>query len=284
MMLIADSGATKTDWALIHADGTAQYLTTQGLSPVHASESQLSTVIAEELLPQLSATSPATIHRIHFYGAGCSGHYADDMHALLQRNFPGASIEVNSDLLGAAHALCGEDSGLVCILGTGSNSCLYDGQRIVCRIPPLGYILGDEGSGAVLGRMLLNRLLKDPSCVQLRDKLFQAYSLTYEDIIDRVYCQPQANRFLASLVPFVLENIGEPAILQLVLDNFRQFFRNNLCHYAATHQDIYAVGGVAHVFRSQLERVCEEFGMRLCRVLPRPIEGLVECGRWNVVV
>lgn len=275
MFLIADSGATKTDWALVSNRQLLARYQTQGLSPVHQSTDSLADILQKELFPQLSETECSGISHIYFYGAGCRGLAQQQMKTMLQNCFPVAQIEVESDLLGAARAVCGHEKGLVCILGTGSNSCLYDGETIVENIPPLGYILGDEGSGAVLGRMLLNRLFKDPTLSDLKEKFLSSYGLTYEDVIEHVYRRPLANRFLASLIPFIKENLSCKSLLELTTINFRNFLRNNILKYNTEVKSVYAVGGMTEAFHEQLSLACKEEGLQLKKTLKNPIEGLI---------
>lgn len=276
MILIADSGATKTDWALVENGHSTQMFQTKGLSPVHLSEEQLLNILRQELLPQLHAYQHISIKKVFFYGAGCRGAGAERMHKVLLACFADADVVVESDLLGAARAVCGHEEGLVCILGTGSNSALYDGEKIIKNIPPLGYILGDEGSGAVLGRMFLNLIFKDEAAEHLRARFLQSSGLTYDQIIDRVYRQSNAGRFLASLVPFVKDNLNEDCLLELTRTNFRNFLNNNLLRYNSLFNRVYAVGGMADAFQEQLKEVCEEVGFCLVKVDRKPIFGLVD--------
>ena len=216
MILIADSGATKTDWCLGEKTTDARVIQTQGINPFHQSAEHIYKVLTEELLPQLGEENHIT--HIHFYGAGCTPEKSVIVKEQLQALSLDADIDVQSDLLGAARSLCGKEQGIACILGTGSNSCLYDGEKIIANVSPLGYILGDEGSGAVLGKRLVGDCLKH----QLPEHICQAFlnetGLTPADIINKVYRQPQANRFLASLTPFLSAHREEPEIHDLLID------------------------------------------------------------------
>lgn len=271
MILIADSGSTKTDWALV-SGSQVSYLTTQGINPFHQTEETVLGVLRDELLPQMGAAEP---DHIYFYGAGCNEQAAPRMAEYLINIFPNASVEAHSDLLGAARSLCGRGKGIACILGTGSNSCLYDGKKIVKNIAPLGYILGDEGSGAVIGRNFLNALLKEELPASLLKDFYARHQLTYGEIIDRVYRQPMANRFLASFLPYINEVRGQyDGVKAVVRDAFRSFVRKNIAKYARGYE-VYAVGSVAFHFADLLREACAEEGYTLKSVEQKPIDGLV---------
>ena len=289
MILIADSGATKTDWCLISPLATLppQRIKTQGINPFHQSEDQIIDILRNELLPQLSALNcERPMRSIHFYGAGCTAEMKRHVEAALRKvfaTFPTqpSAINVESDLLGAARAVCMHQRGLVGILGTGANSCLYDGKDILENIPPLGYILGDEGSGATFGKILLNQLFKNPNYTRLQEQFLAYEHCTQSDIIERVYRQPLANRYLASLVKFAKENVANPLIEQLVVQNFDAFITHNLLHYNTSLRDVYVVGGMAAAFPEQLEQACQQRGYTLRHILRSPIEGLIEYHKNN---
>ena len=180
-------------------------------------------------------------------------------------------------MLGAAHAVCGHEEGIACILGTGANSCLYDGEQIVANIPPLGYILGDEGSGAVLGKMLLNGIFKGDLPAEIRDLYLEWSGLTYPEIIDKVYRQPLANRFLASSSKFIKDNLQYAELEGLVRYNFDTFFKKNILKYTMSSiRVISAVGGIASAFEEQLRASADSFGYQVGKVLSSPIDGLIE--------
>ncbi len=271
--LIADSGSTKTDWMLLAGEARACQCRTQGINPFHQSAATIAAVLRDELLPALP--SEATVEQVAFYGSGLRPELQPLMRQLLGDVFPHAEVQAEGDLLGAARAVCGRAEGIACILGTGANSGLYDGARIVMNTPPLGYILGDEGSGAVLGRRFLNLLFKDPAMADLRDAFLAEHQLTLADIIDRVYRQPLANRWLASLSPFVHRHLDNEAVRALVVDGFRQFFRRNLTAYARPDLPAGFVGSVAFHFRRELEEAAAAEGFRVGAVLQNPLEGLV---------
>lgn len=277
MFLIADSGSTKTDWCLCKKGTALNNLQTQGINPYHQSEEAIEGVIREELLPQIPQTIEISKLNIIFYGSGCANETAckrvqDAIHKVLGTN----SITIHSDLLGAARALCGHEEGIACVLGTGSNSCLYNGKEIIANIPPLGYILGDEGSSAVLGRRLVGDCLKNQLPEVLRNEFLTEYGLTQEIILEKVYRQPLANRFLASLTPFLSKHREVPEIHKLLVESFTDFFVRNVKQYRRPWLPIHFVGSIAHAFSAELKEAAESLGMELGTILQSPMEGLVK--------
>lgn len=276
--LIADSGSTKTDWTLLDNGQVAIRIQTEGINPYHQSEDDIRAVLRDELLPSLSSflhASPTT--NIYFYGSGVRPELEEVMHRLLLEVFPSAShIEAHGDLLGAAIAVCGREPGQACILGTGANSCLYDGERIVQNTPSLGYILGDEGSGAVLGVRFLNALLKGRLSVSLREAFFESQQMSEADVISRVYRQPLANRWLASLSPFIHSHLDDPGVRDIVIDNFRRFFCLNLAPYGRRDLPVGAVGSVAWYYHDELAEAARLEGFTLGRIECSPMDGLIK--------
>jgi len=213
---------------------------------------------------------------LYFYGAGCAGVYAEKIASLLHTELSASEVFVGGDLLGAARALLGSSEGVACILGTGSNSGLYDGQAIVENVPPLGYILGDEGSGAVLGRMFVNWLLKENTDEALVEKFYKAHGIDYADLIEGVYRRPLANRFLASFAPFIHSCLYIKEVEALVIDNFRNFLRHNVAHYARPDLPVCAVGSIASAFSSQWHQALSAEGFIAGKIIKAPMEGLIE--------
>lgn len=270
-VLIADSGSTKTDWAYMD-----QRVQTQGINPFHQDEDTIRSILKEELLPQLTSDI-SYLTSILFYGSGVRPELEEKMQRLLQEAFPQAEhIEAHGDLLGAARALCGHQEGIACILGTGANSCLYDGERIVENTPPMGYILGDEGSGAVLGVRFLNALYKNRLSNDVKAS-FEAFTeMSMAQVIERVYRQPMANRWLASLSTFIHQQIENPQIEQLVIDNFRDFIQRNIAPYQRRDLPINAVGSIAFYYQQQLEKAVKAEGYTLGKIVRSPLDALVE--------
>ena len=268
--LIADSGSTKTSWVFIDNEGRHQELETLGINPVRDTEEEI-----EKAVHPVRRVWRGDLS-VFFYGAGCIPPYSDVVRGVLERCFPQAETHVESDLLGAAHALCQGEEGIACILGTGSNSCLYDGEGIVQNVSPLGWILGDEGSGAVLGRLLVGNVLKSQFSPALCQAFEEETGLTRADIIDKVYRQPLPNRFLASLVPFLGRHREEAEIHSFLIDELRRFLRRNVAQYRRLDLPVSFVGGIAHSYADELREALRLEGMTLGRILKRHIDGMVE--------
>lgn len=281
MILIADSGSTKTDWALQSASDSVEYFHTQGINPFHQERSLIAEILRQELLPQLELES---VSCVCFYGSGVRPEQVPIMVALLQEAFPQAKqVEAQSDLLGAARALCGHNYGTASILGTGANSCLYDGKAIVQNTPALGYILGDEGSGGVLGKHFLHELYKGILSEKIRTEFEQEYNLTMSDVIQHVYREPMPNRFLASLAPFIHRYLSDDAVSRLVIDNFRDFFRYNIRPYGHPEMPVSFVGSIAWHFQDQLAEAAKAEGFCIGKILKSPIEGLIKYHQSNAI-
>ena len=293
MKLIADSGSTKTAWCLLGEGNEKTFVKTQGINPFQQQVGDIERVLAEELLPELMKSAQrdmfanATVLEVYFYGAGCTPEAAPKVEEALCRTLQESPkalrIEVRSDMLGAARALCHRNPGIVAILGTGANSCLYDGQEIVANVSPLGYILGDEGSGAYIGKRLVGDVLKCQFPEDVCRMFYEETQETTASIIQKTYREPLANRFLASLSPFCLRHRDHPAIHAFLLDCFRQFFIRNIQAYAAVPIDsleyapstVHFVGSVAHYYQPELTEAAASLGYAVGRVLQAPIDGLV---------
>lgn len=275
--LICDAGATKSAWALIFTNSNGQQEKiirhTGGINAATNTTEQIESAIADALKYYESTMHPQ-IDNVRFYGAGCAGVYIERMRDILAQYLPNACLEVASDMLGAARAACRSDKGIVCIMGTGSNSCYYDGDKIVDNVPPLGWILGDEGSGVSLGKRLINGVYKRTLTQETR-QLFEAeLGLTLPQIIERVYRQPGANVWIASLVPFMSKHIDRQDIRQLVETEFRSFVDNNLCNYPSDIP-VHFIGSIAYVFREQLVNVVQQSGYTIGRFIKSPIDALI---------
>ena len=274
MMLIADSGSTKTDWCVILDNTPIKRIGTKGLNPFFQSEEEIQQELTHSLLPQLPE---GTIDSVYFYGAGCTPEKAPTLRRAIADSLPVVgNIKAYSDMLAAARGLCGREAGITCILGTGSNSCFYDGKEIVNHISPLGFILGDEGSGAVLGKLLVGDILKNQLSPAIKEVFLKQFDLTVPEIIDRVYRQPFPNRFLASLSPFIAQHLEEPGIRQLVLGSFIAFLRRNVMQYDYTQYQAHFIGSVAHCYKEILQEAAQETGIRIGKILQSPMEGLIQ--------
>ena len=278
MTLIADSGSTKTAWCLYNNNTIPFYFTTSGINPVLLTQAEIENVLQTEVLPILSQDTlqNTSIKEIYFYGAGCIPSKTNAIQEALQHVLQSDKTEVHTDLLGAARALCGHKEGVACILGTGSNSCYYNGKHIIQNTAPLGYILGDEGSGAALGKRLIADLLKGILPQTLKEAFLAEYHLTPEIIIDKIYRQPWPNRFLAGFTPFLHKYRSEPTIKGLVIDVFRSFFVRNITIYNKKHLPIHFVGSIAFYFEKELEQAAQTESFKIGTVIKDPIERMVK--------
>lgn len=285
--LIVDSGSTKTDWCFAMPDGKFVRINTSGINPAVQAPDIIEGILNNELLPSLTtqAINRNDVGKIYYYGAGCTPDRQPIMHNMLIRTFSSSkTIEVNSDLLAAARALCLRKEGIACILGTGANSCLYDGANIIAQTPALGYILGDEGSGAVLGRNFLNGILKGWLPIELRNLFMSEWQLNVSDIIEKVYREPSPNRFMASITRFIASNMDNyPQLADMVVRNFETFIDVNIQPYLkgrtgenAKKIAINAVGSIAFYFNHQLECAANNRGLVVGRIVKSPMQGLVE--------
>lgn len=287
MILITDSGGTKTAWACIGEDIKRCiqpiYINSLGINPIRDSKECISEAVnqAKYALQQSSlqegsnTINPKEIHHIFFYGSGCISPYSDIVKEVLQTAYPNATILVESDMLGAALALCGHNEGIACILGTGSNSCLFDGEKIVMQTPALGFIIGDEGSGASLGKSLVGDILKHQLPQPIQEAFFKETGLTQAEIINRVYRQPQPNMFLASLTKFLSAHLDNDAIHNLVVNEFRRFLQRNILNYQRPDLPIHFVGGIPEPFKKELNEAITKEGLIMGKILSKPIVGMV---------
>ena len=294
MVLIADSGSTKVHWCLVTASGQCSDVFTDGINPLFQTTDAMRNSICNQLLPKIAPLLWAgTLTHVFFYGAGCTPEKKVFVQKALEAVFKKAEVQVESDMLGAARGLLGRNAGVACILGTGSGSCFYNGETIEWCVPSLGYILGDEGSAAVLGKRLVGDLLKNQLSysvsglsdeVDLKNLFFKEYNNSMADIIENVYRQPFPNRYLAKLSRFCADHIDDPRIRNLVYDHFVQFIRRNLVQYFqntnananANAAGVGFVGSIAYYYRPILEEAMQAEGLPMGTVLQDPIEGLKE--------
>lgn len=282
-ILIADSGSTKTDWILTTAENSILEVETMGINPVRDSQDAIFDIIRNSLVPQIP--QEYHIRQIHFYGAGCIAPYKNNVEDILARTFPTArEINVESDLLGAARALCRNHAGIACILGTGSNSCLYNGKEIISNTSPLGYILGDEGSGAFLGKTLVGNVLKKIFRPELQELFLNRFQLTAPIIINKVYREPMPNRFLASLVPFLSEHRQDTEIRHMLVWSFRQFFIRNVIAYGHPEMEINMVGSIAFYFEKEITEAAAKEGLKIGKILQKPARDLADFHRKSLIL
>jgi glucosamine kinase len=273
-ILIADSGSTKCEWCLLHG-GKKKKVDTQGISPYFLDAAGIAQVISRELLPSLKGLS---VDMVYYYGTGCAN---PDNRKLVQKairaTIPGATVHVTHDLMGAALALCGNTKGIACILGTGSNSCYFDGRKIGKNSPGLGFVLGDEGSGAYLGKKVLQYYLYNTFDEELRYKFDLKYATSNKEILENVYKKPLPNRYLASFTLFLVENRGHYMIENIIEDGLNDFFFQHLCKFRESWKlPISFVGGVAYGFRDVLKELCGIYEFELGRILQKPMDGLIK--------
>ena len=271
MIAIADGGATKCDWALVENGEIVERVKMAGINPFSVPEEQIRSVVKEEFMP---VASRYDITHIWFYGAGC-GMAGETVKRVLTDFFPSTKIVVGSDIDGAAMACCADGEGIVCILGTGVSSMQVEGGKCTKRLPGPGYILGDEGSSAVLGRRLVGDCLKNQLPEAIRDEFLAEYKLTQEIILEKVYRQPLANRFLASLTPFLSKHRDVPEVHKLLVESFTDFFIRNVKQYRRPWLPIHFVGSIANAFSTELKEAAESLGMELGTILQSPMEGLI---------
>lgn len=276
--LIADSGATKAEWCVVDK-GKVKTIFTLGISPYFLTREQIRQLLEKDLVPKLKNHS---ITEIYYYGTGL-GNPANikTVRTVLKQVFTNTPrIEAEHDLMAAARALCGNNKGIACILGTGSNSCFYNGKKIIKNSPGLGFILGDEGSGAYLGKKVVQYYLYGTFDEELKSKFENKYKLTQMDILEAVYKKPLPNRFLASFTLFLAENRGHYMVENIIEDGLNDFFFNHLYKYRESWTNpINFVGGVAWGFRDVLRELCKTYELELGIILKNPMEGLIKYHR-----
>ncbi|MDR1402850.1 MAG: ATPase [Tannerellaceae bacterium] len=273
MILLADSGSTKTEWRITDKGKSIKRILAPGMNPYFQQPDEIGKVIEQKLLPEINGFA---IEAVYFYGAGCAVPEKNRLIRDAIRHYLPCPVEVCSDLTGAARALCGKQAGIACILGTGSNSCFYDGKDIVRNISPLGFILGDEGSGAVLGKLLVGDCLKNQLPLHLKNKFIKQFRLTPEAVLEHVYKQPFPNRYLAGFSKFLIQNIKEPALYNLAYNSFRSFFIRNVMQY--DHYRDYPIsftGSIAFYYQDVLLAAARSFSLPVEQITQTPMEGLL---------
>ncbi len=280
MILIADGGSTKTDWRLIKEGREYKKIQTSGFNPYLVGSDEIEEILWKELQPYIDN---ASVSAVYYYGAGCSTPVKNMIvESAFEKVFTNATFYISHDLLAAAHALCGDQEGIAAILGTGSNSCFYDGKNITEGIFSLGYFFGDEGSGAYLGKQLITAYLHKELPEDLAIKLKEAYPMSLESILDSVYTKPAPSRFLASFSIFINDNREHPYISQLLNDAFGAFFKYQVCCYPK-HKEVpvHFVGSVAYHYQDILTRIGKDLGITTGKFIKAPIDGLVEYHKEN---
>ena len=275
MKLIVDSGATKARWIFCHSDGTTEEAFTKGVSPYFTDAKTIEVTIQE-----IAKGNGQEVEEIYFYGTGCDGEeMVKIIQKALQTGFPQAThFEVHSDMLAAARGLCGREAGIACILGTGSNSCFYDGQSIVKNIRGYGFILGDEGGGAALGKRLVVDWMYHQMPSHLRQQLTQKYQLSDAVIMKAVYRSDAPSRFLASLVPFIAENRSEAYFQKILQEHFSRFLHLMVVPHLTSKPDliVHFTGSVGYYFQENIRPLCNTLNIHLGRFMKEPMDGLIK--------
>lgn len=280
MILIADGGSTKTDWRLIKDGREYKKIQTSGFNPYLVGSDEIEEILWKELQPFIDNNA---VSAVYYYGAGCSTAVKNQIvETAFEKIFTKAKLYISHDLLAASHALCGDKEGIAAILGTGSNSCYYDGKNIKDGIFSLGYFFGDEGSGAYMGKQLITAYLHKELPEEVAKKLSEAYPMSLENILDAIYTKPAPSRFLASFSNFINENRNHPYIYNLITEAFRAFYKYQVCCYER-HKEVpvHFVGSVAYHYRDILTAIGLEFGVNTGKFIKAPIDGLVEYHQEN---
>lgn len=275
MILIADSGSTKTDWCLLDSVGKRNYFVTEGYNPHFSGKQTIINSIEDNFPVEINRLK---IKEVHFYGAGCQDDKVEMMQDILWSVFPECGrIVAEVDLLAAARGLLGHKPGFAAILGTGTNTCIYDGNKIINNIDSLGFILGDEGSGAAIGKKILSDYLRNKMPESVKELFYNNYQLYPAEIIDQIYGAPMANRFCASFTRFLKHPEVDPDYgYQLVRTSFTEFFSQLVsCYPAYNSYTFNCIGSVGYHFKAILEEVLKEFHMEPGRILSSLITELV---------
>lgn len=273
MKVLAESSSTRTEWALVDGATVVEHAYTSGMNPYFQSRREISHSIRLEL-PE--AFFRRRWEHVYFYGAGCATQdKCKTMESSLVAQFK-TPVTVNSDLLGAARGLLVHQPGLACILGTGSNSCLYDGKEIIKTVAPLGYVLGDEGSGAYLGKNFIADMLKGLAPKTLVDAFYEKYNVTPPMLMDAVYSNPLPNRALARYSEFLAEHLDNAYVYQLVYAAFMRFFTRNIAAYNYKQQPICFVGSVCVLYRDVLAKAAADFGITIAKAVRNSMPGIIE--------
>jgi N-acetylglucosamine kinase-like BadF-type ATPase len=273
MLLIAESGSTKTDWRLLFPDGRIIQAATIGFNPNYQTAAEIELALTKFLRPQLADAVPT---HIYFYGAGCGTEAKCSLVATaLWALFPDSIVAVQSDVVAAARGTCGTAPGIACILGTGSNSCLFDGKKIISQMPCLGFTLGNEGSGSYLGKKLLTLALNHELPLDLQEKFQKRYPQSQSEILHHVYNKPFPNRYIASFAKFLFDQRQHPFAAGLVHQNFLEFLDRTVCKYPDYRQlPTHFVGSIAFYFADILRKAAKTREIQVGRVLQSPIAGL----------
>ena len=274
MILIADSGSTKTEWKIIKDGIPEESHFSGGINPYFLAVDEIFSLLQKEV-PGYSGRS---FYKIYFYGTGCNTEAKNNVvRDAISRFCMSDDIFIGTDLLGAARSLCQNDKGIACIMGTGSNSCYYDGKSIAANVSPLGYILGDEGGAAVLGRKLVSAVLKKQVSKDVINLFFDAYSITAPEILERVYMKPFPNRFLGQFARFISANIHVKELQEIVTSSFNEFIIRNILQYPeSTSLPVHFTGSISFHFRPFLEELLKKHDLKQGRITLSPMADLIK--------
>jgi N-acetylglucosamine kinase-like BadF-type ATPase len=275
MILIADSGSTKTAWRLVDENNDIHQFRTEGMNPVHMTSELLEEILLTQLCREMKY-DPSRIDNVYFYGAGCvPGKAQEHMHSVLHKVFKGAEVFVEDDMLAAARAVCGHNPGIACILGTGSNSCFYDGEQIEHKVPALGFILGDEGSGSWMGKSFLASYIRNELPEELRDRFQKQYSLDRQAILQNVYRGERPASYLAGFSKFLFRHRSDPFVHQLVYSGFTLFLEKNVMRYEDYSRfPVHFSGSIAFYYSSILRQAASGLNLTVKNIVESPIAGL----------
>jgi glucosamine kinase len=275
-ILIADSGSTKTDWVLLDNNNIILQFQTIGFNPYFQSSEDIYTEIKNKLIPVLH-DQLHSISQISYYGAGCSTpEKVQVVKQGLYLAFGNILSEVNHDLLAAARALCGKDKGIACILGTGSNSCLYDGKEVIENIPSVGYLFGDHGSGATIGRTFIQHYFDSKLPIHLKTA-FESAGFHREIILENVYKKAMPSKYLASIVSFLVNYNNDSYVKDLIKNCFLDFFDAQVSKYTGAKElPVNSVGSIGYYYRELLADAAKEKGFSIGNIIKSPIEGLIK--------
>lgn len=276
MILIADSGSTKTAWCLISGNQRVKDITTKGINPFYQTEEEIEAELKNTLCQEIGGENK--INSVYFYGAGCADSQINNKLAkTLQQVLKSDKAEVSSDMLGAARGIFKHQKGIACIMGTGSNSAYYDGNEIVKSIPAGGFIIGDEGSGAVLGKTLIADYIKNQMPENILAEFKKFYNGTYLDVVNHVYKQPFPNRWLANFTKFMYEKREDNYIHNMIVNSFTLFFNRNIKQFDSwENTEVGFVGSIAYYFEKELKEAAQKCEITVSEIYQNPIEGLIE--------
>ena len=275
MILIVDSGSTTTEWVFVKEDGETKRFLSSGFNPYYFKDENYLDQLDKQMTGEISFSD---VSSIFFYGSGCSSQTNCALvKTSLWEMFPEADIQLNHDLYGAAVALCGNDLGIACILGTGSNSCLWNGKEIVENVPSLGYLLGDEGSGVFLGKLILTEIFLGNAPQEISKGFYEFYEMDFSTAMERIYKQDNPNKFLAGISKFASKNISHPWIHEIIKLNFSNFIEKQVVKYTDFDKyEISFVGSVAFGFQDILRDILESRNLKVGKIIKSPVDELVK--------